>query len=458
MSYLPHTAPQVSAMLARMGLSAVEDLLTDIPPALRLKGIEGLPAPVSDESMLLREIADRLREDTRALELKTFLGAGAYDHFIPAVVDALSSRGEFFTAYTPYQPEVSQGTLEAIFEFQSMVCELYGMDVCNASLYDGATALSEAVLMAARAFPGRPRVLVSAGVHPEYRQTLATFGAGLQLETLPLAPDGTTDAERLAALLDERVCAVVVQSPNFYGCIEPMRALAPAAKRFEALYIAVCSPLPLALLATPGESGADIAVGDGQPLGNPLGFGGPHLGLFTCRREQMRRMPGRVVGQACDLDGRRSYVMTLRAREQDIRREKATSNICSNQALMALRACIYLSWMGKTGLQALARLNYSRAHALHEKLLRLPGVQAPYAAPFFNEFTVRLPGPADGFCRAMRRKGLVPGYRAGLADGQADDRLLVAVTEKRTAEDIAQYVRAARAALKKSSPAPEVSR
>ena len=364
MSYGPHTPAERARMLEAIGVASVDELFGDIPPRLRAAGL-ALPPPESEA-----ELAERLRSlaARNRTNLASFLGAGAYRHYIPAVVDQLLLRGEFYTAYTPYQPEISQGTLQTIYEYQSMMAELTGMDVVSASHYDGATATAEGALMACRA-TRRERVLVSRAVHPHYRQTVCTYfgGAGMAADEIPLLTDGpaagTTDLaalERLLADADRPVAAVVVANPSFLGLLEPMAQAAALAHAAGALFVAVVEPVSLAVLASPGEYGADIAAGEGQPLGIPLSYGGPYLGILACRDSLLRQIPGRLVGMTTDLDGKRAFVMTLRAREQDIRREKAASNICTNQALCALAASIYMAALGPRGLHDVAALGAAR--------------------------------------------------------------------------------------------------
>jgi glycine dehydrogenase subunit 1 len=378
----------------------------------------------------------------------SFLGAGAYRHYTPAVVDQLLLRSEFYTAYTPYQPEISQGTLQTIYEYQSLMAELTGLDVVSASHYDGATATAEAALMTCRA-TRRDRVLVSRGVHPHYRQTLCTYfgGASLEADEIPLVADGpeagTTDLAALKRMLadtDHPVAGVVVANPNFLGLLEPMAEVGEVAHAAGALFVSVIEPVSLAVLATPGEYGADIAAGDGQPLGLPLAYGGPYLGILACREELVRGIPGRLVGMTKDVDGRRAFVMTLRAREQDIRREKASSNICTNQALCALAASIYLAAIGPHGLRDVAALGAARAAEL-EAALATAGAPRLHAGPYLNEFAVRVPDAAAVHARLIGR-----GILAGLPlarlipdDPSVADALLVCATEVTTSREIAAF-------------------
>ena len=447
MAYGPHTPEDRARMLTVIGVSSVDDLFADIPEPLRASGL-GLPPPESEVELAahLRKLAGANRVD-----LVSFLGAGAYSHFVPAVVDQLLLRGEFYTAYTPYQPEISQGTLQTIYEYQSLLAELTGLDVVSASHYDGATATAEGALMACRA-TRRERVLVSRGVHPHYRQTLCTYfgGASLVADEIPLVADGpsagTTDLAALQRMLtdtDHPIAGVVVANPSFFGLLEPMAEIGRLAHAAGALFVAVVEPVSLAVLATPGEYGADIAAGEGQPLGMPLSYGGPYLGILACREALVRQIPGRLVGMTTDVDGRRGFVMTLRAREQDIRREKAASNICTNQALCALAATIYLAAIGPHGLRDVAALGAARAAEL-EVALAAAGAPRLHPGPYLNEFAVRVPRAPE-----VHRRLLDHGVLAGLPlaraipdDPSLADALLVCATETTTAEDIAAFATA----------------
>jgi glycine dehydrogenase subunit 1 len=449
MAYGPHTPEDRAAMLEAIGVSSVDELFADIPADLRASELQ-LPAPESEVELTrrLRDMAGRNRVD-----LASFLGAGAYRHFVPAVVDELLLRGEFYTAYTPYQPEISQGTLQTIYEYQSMMAELTGMEVISASHYDGASATAEAALMTCRA-TRRERVLVSHAVHPHYCQTLGTYfvGANLVADEIPLVADGpaagTTDLaalERMLADVDRPVAGVVMANPNFLGLLEPMAEAGSLAHAAGALFVAVVEPVSLAVLASPAFYGADIACGEGQPLGIPLAYGGPYLGILGCRESLVRQIPGRLVGMTTDIDGKRAFVMTLRAREQDIRREKAASNICTNQALCALAASIYLAAIGPHGLRDVATLGAARAAEL-EKALAEAGAPRLHPGPYLNEFAVRVP-----HARAVHRKLLSRGVLAGLViaevipdDPSLADALLVCATEVTTAYEIGEFAWALR--------------
>ena len=438
-------------MLAAVGAASVDELFADIPRAARLERPLRLP-PGASESEVYAELAALATRNTPGSALVSFLGAGVYDHYVPAVVDAIVSRSEFATTYTPYQPERSQGVLQSIFEFQTAICQLTGLDVSNASLYDGGTALTEAAFLAT-AHTGRPKIVVSRGVHPEYRQVLATETAGRAPAVggpvpLEVACDGDgTDMAALGAVVDDATAAVAVQQPHFFGGLEDMAAAAHIAREAGALFVAIVDPLSLGLLQPPGEYGADIAVGEGQALGNRMSFGGPHLGFMAARQQLVRRMPGRIVGETVDADGRRGYVLTFQTREQHIRREKATSNICSNHALNALAAVVYLCWLGKQGLPELAEVCARKADYLRARLLELPGL-APYTrGPVFREFAVRLPLPAKELVERLLPQGYLAGVDVGRFSPELADVLLVAVTEKRTRAEMDAFVRAVRGVL-----------
>ncbi len=434
MAYLPHTDADRREMLAALGLRDVEELFAEVPPEVRLgRPLDLPPALAEPEALaLLRRLAACNADPDRHA---CFLGGGAYDHHVPAAVVHLLSRGEFLTSYTPYQAEISQGTLQAIYEFQSLVCALTGLDAANASLYDGASALAEAALLACRA-TGRRRLLVSATVNPAYRQVLRTYaaGPGLPVEEVP-AREGVTDTGALAAALarGEPAAAVLLQEPNFFGALEPVREASDLARRQGALFVASVDPVSLGLLAPPGEYGADVAVGEGQALGCGLSFGGPYLGFMAVREAYLRQLPGRVVGATVDARGRRGFTLTLQAREQHIRRERATSNICTNQALMALAATIHLSLLGPAGLRRLGELCLEKAHYAAERLTAVPGVSLAWERPFFKEFALRLPRPAREVRAALAARGFLVGP---VAPAEGEDLLLVAVTEKRTRAEI----------------------
>ncbi|HET9309806.1 MAG TPA: aminomethyl-transferring glycine dehydrogenase subunit GcvPA [Actinomycetota bacterium] len=428
MRFSPHTDDEVREMLAATGRASLDELFEQIPASVRLDRALAVPDGVSEMELTadLRSLAGRNRS---ADDLICFAGGGAYDHYVPSVVWALAGRSEFYTSYTPYQPELSQGVLQALFEYQSMICELTGLDVSNASLYDGATALVEAVHMSMGR--GRPRVLVDAGVDPRAVDALRTAGrgAGYDPETYEGDPHVTDD-----------VAAVVVQHPNVYGVLEPVRDRFDAAHAGGAMAIQVFDPLSLGMLAPPGELGADIAVAEGQSLGNHLNYGGPYLGIIAARMADVRKLPGRIVGETVDVQGRTGYVLTLQAREQHIRRDKATSNICTNQTLMALAAAVYLSWLGPEGLAELGRQCVSKAAYAAEELASLPGVRLEFPdAPCFKEFALRLPLPVPHVIDAMVERGFLAGVSVPRA---GDDLLVVAVTERRSRAEIDAFVSA----------------
>ncbi|MGE5509458.1 MAG: aminomethyl-transferring glycine dehydrogenase subunit GcvPA [Chitinophagales bacterium] len=435
MNFLPNTGRDRAEMLAAIGLRSVDELFSDIPEAVRLRRPLDLPAPLSEMELdaHLRSLAGR---NGVAGQLLSFLGAGAYEHYIPKAVAELCGRAEFYTAYTPYQPEVSQGTLEAIYEYQSYVAALTGLDVSNASLYDGATAVAEAAAIAL-AHTRRRQLLVAGTLHPEYRQVLKTYALHWNAEVIELpAVDGALDAAAVAARLDENTAAVIVQNPNFFGRIEDGRRLAEAAHARKALFVVVANPVALGLLEAPGAYGADLCVGEGQPLGIPLGFGGPYLGFMAAKEELVRRMPGRIVGATVDQDGKRAFVLTLQTREQHIRREKASSNICSNEALCALAFTVHLSLLGPEGLKEMAGLCLQKAHYAAEKLGALPGFALAFQGPFFHEFVLRCPKAPEKLVAGLAAKGVLPGVPLGRFYPELADSLLVCVTETRSREDI----------------------
>ena len=429
MRFAPHTDHDVRDMLQAIGLESVDELFEQIPATVRLDRPLDLPEGVSEMEILadLMALAGRNRHTD---DLVCFAGGGAYDHYVPSVVWALAGRSEFYTSYTPYQPELSQGVLQALFEYQSMICELTDLEVSNASLYDGATALAEAVNLA-RSAPGRDRVLVSSSVDRRYVETLRTYGRGTGYEPeIFAARDGRGGGPEVG----EDVACVIVQHPNAYGLLEPARELFGLAHAGGARAIQVFDPLSLGVLAPPGDLRADIAVAEGQSLGNHLNFGGPYLGVIATRLDEVRRLPGRIVGETLDVDGRVGYVLTLQAREQHIRREKATSNICTNQTLMAIAATVYLAWLGPGGLEELGRHCAAKASYAAERLTEVPGVELLFAeAPFFMEFPLRLPDPSTEVLDALIERGYLAGVPLPDADGRA---LLVAVTERRTREEI----------------------
>ncbi len=432
--FVPHTDAEVEAMLADLGLSSVDELFAVVPEVLRLAGGLELAPGLAEADVLDRVAAVAGANRRVGPELVCFAGAGAYDHDVPAVVRRVAFRSEFVTSYTPYQPEVAQGVLQALFEYQTVVCRIFGMEVANASLYDGASACVEAANLGV-AVSERPTVWVSRGVHPHWRQVMATYAAGTghDLVDVPLE-DGTT-----AWPADGEPAAVLVQYPNFLGCIEDLSAAAEVARRTGALLLVAADPVAAGLLRPPGDYGADVVVGEGQPFGTPLSFGGPYLGMFTCRREHVRRLPGRLVGETLDVDGRRAYVTTLRTREQDIRREKASSNVCTNQTLIAVACVVHLGWLGTAGLRALALRCARGTRYAREAVLAVQGVEPLATAPVLREFALRLPVPAETVVERMAEEGFLAGVPLGDEYGGG---LLVAVTERRTRAEIDAYVAA----------------
>jgi glycine dehydrogenase subunit 1 len=441
MPYIPHTPGDIREMLAAIGAGTIEDLFAGIPPEARLSSDLDLPPARTEEEVrhFMRGLAaiNHSQED-----LVSFLGGGVYDSIVPAAIDALVSRSEFLTAYTPYQAEVSQGTLQAIYEWQTFVCRLTGLDVANASMYDGATALCEAIAIG-MAQQRKPQVVVPELLNPRYRRVVDTMllGSGAEIITVPAQRAGTTDPAALQELLADSVGTVVIQNPNYLGVIEPVDELAAVVRGHGATLVACVNPVSLSLLKSPGEYGADLAVGEAQPFGIPCAYGGPLLGFLAGSERLQRRLPGRVVGRTEDRQGRRGYVLTLQTREQHIRREKATSNICTNQGLNALRATIYLALLGGEGLVELGEANRIRCEALRQAAAAVPGVTLPYSGAVFNETVLRLERPARAFRQFSRQRGVLAGIPlAGFADcGEGD--LLVSVTEKRNATEIEHFVK-----------------
>lgn len=433
-SYLPHTAADRKAMLTAIGVNKVSDLFADIPDDLLMSQPLALPAAMS-EPELAAHLAGLADSNASADKYTCFLGAGAYDHYIPSVVDHVLRRSEFYTAYTQYQPEISQGYLQALWEYQSLICELTGMAVANASLYDAGTGLAEAAMMAAGA--GRSEFLVARAVHPHYRSVLNTYAIDRGYTITELGwQDGQLDTQELEGKLSKTVAAVIVQVPNFFGCIEDVKAIADMAHAQGALLITAVDPVSLGLLEAPGKLGADIVVGEGQSLGIPMSYGGPYLGFFAATEKLMRKLPGRIVGQTVDQEGNRGFVLTLQAREQHIRREKATSNICSNEALCALAAAVYLSTVGKEGFKKIALLSLNKAHYAYQQLTGLKGCQAVFGSPFFKEFAVRLNKPVNQVNEQLLADKIIGGLDLGRYYPELAGCMLVAVTEKRSREEI----------------------
>ncbi len=437
MPYILNTPDDEKAMLAAIGVSSIEDLFAKVPPEVRLNRLLNIPGPMA-EMELQAHVLRLLAKNQSAANTICFLGGGAYDHFIPSVVDVIAGRSEYYTAYTPYQAEASQGTLQAIFEYQSLMCVLTGMDVANASLYDGGSATAEAMLMAL-GITKRSEVVVAESVHPEYRQVLATYAANLncQLRTVP-TPEGFLNPNDIRACLSEATACIIVQSPNFFGHLEDMEAVAAAAHSVGGLFVASFDPISLGILQRPGDYRADIAVAEGQGLGVPLQFGGPYLGILTCRDDPrfLRKIPGRLVGETVDRHGQRCWVLTLQPREQHIARANATSNICTNQGLLALRAAVYLTALGPQGLKETAELCTRKAHYAAEQLTRIPGVSLRFRTPFFKEFTLRVPGDPINLLAKLRSAGFLAGLPLGRWYPHLADCISIAVTEQRTQAEI----------------------
>ncbi len=443
MPFIPHTEADIRDMLAAIGVDSIERLFDEIPPELRIKGLEGVPEGLGEQAVA-RLMTERAERDGRPL---SFIGAGAYEHHIPAAVWEITTRGEFYSAYTPYQAEASQGTLQLIYEYQTMMTRLMAMDVSNASLYDGASALAEAVLMAVRANRKSKsrRILMPRAVHPHYRSTTRTIvhNQGIELVEVPYDPlGGHTPVEALASHAGEDIAALVIPQPNFFGVIEDVDALTDWAHANGALAIAVVNPTAMALLRPPGEwgsEGADIAVGEGQPLGVPLSSGGPYFGFMCCRQAHVRQMPGRLVGRTLDRDGRTGYTLTLQAREQHIRRSKATSNICTNQGLLVTAATIYMAILGGEGLRRVAAASHANTRRLVARLTRNEQVEPLFDRPFFHEAALRLKLPLDHVLEPLAAQNLLAGYPLAQAYPELGNGLLVCATETRTGADIEHY-------------------
>jgi glycine dehydrogenase subunit 1 len=437
MPYISNTPEDQKAMLAAIGLSSIEELFASIPPELRLARPLDLP-PALGEIELTSHLARLAAKNQPAGQKVCFLGGGSYDHFVPAIVDAIASRGEFYTSYTPYQPEASQGNLQVFFEYQTLITQLTGMDVSNASLYDGGSAAAEAVLMAIHATGRNKRVVTARSVHPEYRAILTTYLANLGVELLTVgAPDGTISPADLQAAIDSDTACVLVQHPNFFGCLESVDELSRITHAAGALLVVSVDPISLGLLKRPGDYGADIVIAEGQSLGSPMSYGGPYLGIMACREKFVRRMPGRIAGETVDRRGKRCFVLTLQTREQHIRREKATSNICTNQGLFALRATVYLAALGPQGLRETAELCLRKSHYAAKRLSSQASLVPAFDRPTFKEFVVRAPGvKVEQLLAKAREEGFLAGVPLACWYPELADCFLVSVTERRTREEI----------------------
>ncbi|MBA4535795.1 aminomethyl-transferring glycine dehydrogenase subunit GcvPA [Bacillus aquiflavi] len=436
--YLPMTEQDKQAMLETIGVASIDELFNDIPEHVRFKGEYNIKKAKS-ETELMRELTELSKKNLNLKESVSFLGAGVYDHYMPVIVDHVISRSEFYTAYTPYQPEISQGELQAIFEFQTMICELTGMDIANSSMYDGGTALAEAAMLSAGQTK-RKKVLISSAVHPEAREVVKTYAKGQYIEVIEIPiKDGMTDIAALKEMMSDEIGAVMVQYPNFFGQIEPLKEFEEIIHANKAMFVVSSNPLSLGILTPPGKFGADIVVGDAQPFGIPTAFGGPHCGYFAVTKKLMRKVPGRLVGQTTDDEGKRGFVLTLQAREQHIRRDKATSNICSNQALLALAASVAMTALGKKGVREMAAANLQKAEYA-KQAFKKKGLEVVFAGSSFNEFVVKLNRSVKEMNEKLIEKGIIGGYDLGRDYPQLKNHMLIAVTELRTKEEIDTFV------------------
>lgn len=445
MDFISNQEPQIKAMLDTLGLAGIEALFGDIPSQLRLRPPEMNDGLSEMEGMHLME---KIAAENTFSRFSSYLGGGAYEHHVPALVASICAKGEFLTSYTPYQAEASQGMLQVIFEFQSAICALTGMDVANASLYDGASACAEAMLMSLRFQKGRNKIVMAQSLHPHYRAVVEQYlnNHATQIDLVPCTETGRLNLEGLEQMVDADTAAVLIQSPNFFGVMEEMQAVSEIAKRKGTLCVICANPLSYGLYPSAADLGADIAVGDVQPLGLSLQFGGPYVGYLACREELVRQMPGRLVGETVDTEGRRGFVLTLQAREQHIRREKATSNICTNQALAALAALVAILWYGKKGLHQLALTNYQRTAYLRQALSQLPHVRIIHQASFFNEFAVSFEQPLKEVFAHFRAQGIEPGIDLGLFYPHLEGGLLIAVTETKSKAQLDRFVQLAKEA------------
>ncbi|WP_335872798.1 aminomethyl-transferring glycine dehydrogenase subunit GcvPA [Bacillus sp. 2205SS5-2] len=437
--YLPMTEQDQKEMLATVGVKSVDELFSDIPENVRFQGDYKIKEAKSETS-LMKELSALANKNADLKQYTSFLGAGVYDHYMPTIVDHVLSRSEFYTAYTPYQPEISQGELQAIFEFQTMICELTGMDVANSSMYDGGTALAEAAMLSCGQTK-KKKVLVSECVHPESLAVLQSYAKGQYIEVITIPQkDGVTDLDELQRLMNEEIAAAVIQYPNFFGRVEPLQEIEEIIHQNKGLFVVSSNPLSLGVLTPPGKFGADVVVGDAQPFGIPTAFGGPHCGYFAVTKKLMRKVPGRLVGETKDEEGRRGFVLTLQAREQHIRRDKATSNICSNQALNALAASVAMTALGKKGVHEMATQNIQKAHYA-KKAFQSAGFTIAFEGPTFNEFVVKLKGSVKELNQKLLAKEIISGYDLGRDFPELENHMLVAVTELRTKEEIDLFVK-----------------
>ncbi|MFA5031961.1 MAG: aminomethyl-transferring glycine dehydrogenase subunit GcvPA [bacterium] len=438
MPFIPNTDKDRAEMFAKIGVKNFEALLAPIPEHLRLKEPLNIPNPLSE--MEVKKLLHRLANNN--ITGISFMGAGSYDHYIPSLVDYVISRPEFYTAYTPYQPEASQGTLQTIYEYQSMICELFNMDIANASMYDGGSAVAEACKVASNA-NSKTTFLISEGVNPNYRKCVETYFGKKKVKIIPLK-DGQTDIEAIKDIYakNKDIACTVIQSPNFLGILEPVKEISSVVHSVNSLFIGVPLPISLGMLTPPGEWGADIAVAEGQAFGISQAFGGPGLGILSCKKDFVRSMPGRIIGQTQDSAGRRGFVMTLQTREQHIKRERATSNICTNEGLCAIAACVYLTVMGPEGLKEVGELCYNKAHYLAKRICEIEGFKLVYEKPFFNEFVVSTPISADKIVNKLAKKKIFAGVPVSKFYSGHKNELLIAVTEKRTKEEIEYFVEA----------------
>lgn len=436
--YIPNTVEDQKEMLTAIGVESVEDLFADIPKTVRFEGNLNIPKAMS-EYEITTYMSKLAEKNIRINDYSSFLGAGVYQHFVPSVVNHVISRSEFYTAYTPYQPEISQGELQGIFEFQSLIAELTGMEGANSSMYDGATSLAEAAAMAA-ASTRRNKIVVSSTTHPETRAVLKTYAKGQNLEVVEVNfKDGKTDLEELKNTVDKETAAVLVQYPNFFGLIEDLSSIEEIAHSNKSLFIVSANPMALPIIKSPGEFNADVVVGDNQPMGIPATFGGPHVGFFATNSKLIRKMPGRIVGQTVDDDGNRGFVLTLQAREQHIRREKASSNICSNQALIALASAVYMNAMGKEGVQEVAQQNLQKAHYAYNVLTAINGVEPLFEGSFFNEFTIKLSKPVSEINKQLLGDKIIGGYDLSKDYPSIENAMLIAVTEIKSKDEIDEF-------------------